>query len=85
MQPGLQHSRAVEVQVHPPVPRRSQGKRSCSAFAPTGLPSRAISAACARGDPSARGLEQVPGELLPDGAAVAYFNAHAFFEDVVSG
>ena len=27
--------------------------------------------------------EQVPGELLPDGAAVAYFNAHAFFEEVV--
>ena len=27
--------------------------------------------------------EQVPGELLPDGAAVAYFNAHAFFADVV--
>ena len=27
--------------------------------------------------------EQVPGELLPAGAAVAYFNAHAFFEEVV--
>ena len=26
--------------------------------------------------------EQVPSELLPDGAAVAYFNAHAFLEDV---
>ena len=27
--------------------------------------------------------EQVPGELLPAGAAVAYFNAHVFLEDVV--
>ena len=26
---------------------------------------------------------QAPSELLPDGAAVAYFNAHAFLEDVV--
>ncbi len=27
--------------------------------------------------------EQVPGELLPDGAAIAYFNARAFVEDAV--
>ena len=27
--------------------------------------------------------ERVPSELLPDGAAIAYFNAGAFFEDVV--
>ena len=26
---------------------------------------------------------QVPSELLPDGAAVAYFNTQAFFEDVM--
>ena len=27
--------------------------------------------------------ERVPSELLPDGAMIAYFNAHAFMEDVV--
>ena len=27
--------------------------------------------------------EQIPGELLPAGAAGAYFNAHTFFEEVV--